>query len=128
MKFNFIIILPFLVHLCQCTCSSQNTIVSKSNSFSGYANTLTFGVTIGPISDSVYSLFYVSTPSNAVVRKVNFDDSVAWMAAIDSFYPLRKSLSVDSNEQHVYFGRSTSTLNVWRLQWNNGAIVDAQTL
>ena len=55
------------------------------------------------------------------------DDTLQWMAAV-SFWPILKSLSVDSNEKHVYFANYTTPLNVWRLDASTGSLMDAQSL
>ena len=69
----------------------------------------------------------VATPNNAAVRKINSDETMAWMSAL-LFQPIIKSLSLDGNEQNAYIGSMTNNLNVWRLATSNGAIIDAQTL
>ena len=47
------------------------------------------------------------------------------MAAI-SFFPIQKSLSVDTLEQYVYAASLSNPLDVVRLAAGTGAIVDAQ--
>ena len=111
---------------CPSSSSTSNTITSEQFSFSTYANTKTYNVVLGPVSVSLYYLYYISTPGNKwAIRKTNPDGSLAWMAAL-SFEPTMKSLSVDALEQYVYVVVNTSPLDVVRLGASAGSIVDAQ--
>ena len=77
----------------------------------------------------IISYICIKTPDkNSSVRKVNSDNSLAWMTAIDLFSPVMKSLSVDNREQYVYFASFETSLKVWRLSTNTGAIADTQVL
>ena len=64
----------------------------------------------------------VLSPNAAVVRKVATDSTQNWISAIDGIEPAMKSLSVNSNEIHVYFSSYTSVMNVWRLMASSGSI------
>ena len=111
---------------CPSSSSSSNVITSEQYIFSEYTNTFTNKVALGPVSASLYYLYYVSTPgSNWAIRKTNPDGSLAWVAAL-SLYPVKKSLSVDTLEQYVYVASFTNPMDVTRLGAGTGAIVDAQ--
>ena len=57
----------------------------------------------GQISSNLYQLYYyIDGRDKTAVRRVNEDDSIVWMTAIDGF-PCYKSLVVDSSEQYLYF-------------------------
>ena len=111
---------------CPSSSSASNAITTEQCSFSGFTNTYTYKVALGPVSASLYYLYYISTPNRWVIRKVKPDGSLAWMAAL-LFNPLIKSLSVDALEQYVYAARFSSPLDVVRFGADTGAIVDAQT-
>ena len=111
---------------CPSSSTTSNTITSDQCSFSGYSDTQTYNVALGPVSASLYYLYFIDTPSNNwAIRKVNPDGSLAWMAAL-KFWSLLKSLSVDTLEQHVYVASISDPLDVVRLGAGTGAIVDAQ--
>ena len=79
---------------------SAGTTTEQSN-FTGY-NTYTFGIAGGPVSNSLYYLYFLlSSSENAAVRKVDASGSQRWMASF-AFKPIVKSLSVDATEQSVY--------------------------
>ena len=111
---------------CPSSSSTSNTITSEQCSFSTYIFTETYNVVLGPVSASMYYLYYIRNPTNWVIRKANSDGSSAWMAAL-SFYPTVKSLTVDTSEQYVYVAKYSNPLDVVRLGADTGAIVDAQT-
>ena len=74
------------------TCPSSIPILPPTTteqcSFSGYTNTYTRGVAVGPVSNSLYYLYYLSSstsPYNAAVRKVDASGSQTWMASF-AFY------------------------------------------
>ena len=110
---------------CPSSSSTSNMITSDQCSFSGYADTQTYNVALGPLSASLYYLYDIYNPNNWAIRKVKPDGSPAWMAAL-SFWPILKSLSVDTLEQHVYVASWTNPLDVVRFGAGTGSIVDAQ--
>ena len=85
--------------------------ITEQCSFSGYTYTYTYGIAGGPVSNSLYYLYLISTPSfyNAAVRKVDASGSQTWMASF-AFQPIMKSLSVDAAEQSVYLASKTTPL------------------
>ena len=113
------------------TCSSSatvsNIIESSKCSFTGFTDTQIDAVVSGSISNSLYLMYFLFSPANAVIRKINQDNTVAWMTTTGKFGPTLKCLSVDLSESNVYFTSYTNSLSVWRLQTSSGAIVDAQT-
>ena len=68
----------------------------------------------------------IYTPLKAVIRKVNSDETQAWMFVLN-FNPIIKSLAVDPLEQNVYIASYTSTMNTARMNAANGNIIDGQT-
>ena len=123
-----ILCLMTTVHWSTCPSSTTYTITSEQCSFSGYAITSTYNVALGPVSASLYYSYNLYNNPNYmwVVRKINSDGSLAWIAAL-SFQQIIKSLSVDTLEQYVYVASRTSSLDVVRLGAGTGSIVDAQT-
>ena len=89
--------------------------------------TSTYSAISGPVSKSMYYMYLLNPPGLAI-RKVNPDDSLAWMAAINMFWPTQKSLNIDSNEQYVYACHYRNPLDVVRFGSSTGSIVDAQRL
>ena len=112
---------------CPTTTTNSNVITSDQWSFTGFSTTRNYGVASGTVSKSLYISYAIYTPNNGALRKVNPDDSVAWMTTIP-FIPSVKSLTVDLYEQNVYFASWGGSLTVWRLQANTGAMLDAQLL
>ena len=106
---------------------SAATTTEQCN-FTGYTNTYTFGVTGGPVSNSLYYLYaLVSSSNSAAVRRVDASGSQTWMASL-AFYPILKSLSVDAQEQSVYLASNTSPLMVLKLTARDGFIVNQHEL
>ena len=75
----------------------------------------------------IWNFLIIQFSPNTVVRKFNTDNTLAWMSAF-TFWPMMKSLSFDSNEQHVYLASYSSPLIALRLVASTGAIVTAQRL
>ena len=107
--------------------SLSSSVVTQKDSFSGYSMNFVFSFVLGSSSNSIYILYYETSPDTTVVRRINSDDSVSWMTAI-SFTPAMQSLSVDSTETNIYFAGNTNPLYVSRLLASSGSIVDVQTL
>ena len=110
---------------CTSSISISNTITSEQCTFSGYPDSQIYNVALGPVSASLYYLYYINTPLNWAIRKTNPDGSLAWMAAL-SFQPTAKTLLVDTLEQHAYVWSYKNPLDVVRLGTGTGAIVDTQ--
>ena len=104
---------------------SAATIIEKYN-FSGYA-TSTYGITEGPVSNSLYYLYQISSPISAAVRKVDASGSQTWMTSF-LFTPLLKSLSVDAAEQSVYLASQVNPIVVLKLSASDGSIVSQHQL
>ena len=130
--FMNILLLTPLIPLCLCAkCpdsnSSSNTITSVYDGFTGSALVKTYGIATGSVSSSTYYMYYISFTHyfKWAIRKINFDGSLAWMAAVG--YELKpKSLVVDLNEQYVYIAVFDSGLSVVKFDWSTGNIVDAK--
>ena len=110
---------------CSYSIPNSNVIFTNQARFLGYTNTYTHNIISGPISNSLYYLFYVSTPNNAAIRKLNPDETLDWMVVL-AFLPLLKSLSVDPGELYFYVGAVNNPLDVVRMQTSSGGIVSSQ--
>ena len=111
---------------CSGSSSVTNTITSNQCSYTGYSNAQTYYLASGQVSNSWYYMYYVyNSPNTWVIRKINPDESDAWMAA---FYlqPVKKGFAVDLNEQYVYVADTGNPMNVVRLTASTGAVVDEQ--
>ena len=69
---------------------------------------------------------FVNTPSTTAIRKINSDNSLAWMTAV-TFQPMYKTLSIDSTEQNIYFAQYSNPILVVQLLSTTGAIVSSRT-
>ena len=130
LKMNMLVVLMLACIIPFCywsTCPSFNSnsfkITSEECSFSGYTTTKAYNVVYGPVSFSLYYMYFITTPNGWAIRKVNQDGSLAWMAAL-SFSPIIKSLTVDSSEQYVYVASYTNPIDVIKLDSSTGSIVD----
>ena len=112
---------------CPSSVPSSAATITEQCSFSVYTSTNTFGVAVGPVSNSLYYLHYLPSPDNAVVRKVDASGSQAWVASF-ALYPIRKSLSVDTTEQSLYLASFLNPLEVLRLLTSDGSIVTQHQL
>ena len=100
---------------CPPSVPSSAATTTEQYSFLGYTTTQTYGIAVGPVSNSLYYLYFLysslSPSYNSAVRKVDASGSQTWMASF-TFYSIVKSLSVDAAEQSLYVASSTSTLMV----------------
>ena len=114
---------------CPSSVPSSTTTITEEGSFSGFTNTNTFGMAVGPVSNSLYYLYRLGTsPSyNTAVRKEDASGSQTWMASF-AFYPIMKSLSVDAAEQSVYLASNTSPIVVIKLAASDGTIATQHAL
>ena len=113
---------------CPPSVPSSAATTTEQCSFSGYTYTYTRGVAVGPVSNSLYYLYHLSTSfDNSAVRKVDASGSQTWMASF-AFYPIPKSLSVDAAEQSVYLASNTYPLVVLKLAASGGSIVSQHQL
>ena len=76
---------------------------------------------MGPVSGLTYYLYSINNPLTSVIRKINLDYSLSWMTSILS-RPAYKSLSLDQNEQNVYFTLVDTPLIVASLFASSGNI------
>ena len=65
-------------------------------------------------------------PDISAVMRTNSDGSYAWITAFQLSLIL-KSLSIDLNEQNIYFGQFIDPLWVVRLKAKDGTFVSSQT-
>ena len=100
---------------------SSVTTITEQCSFTGYDTyTYTLGVVGGPVSNSLYYLYWISY--NSAVRKMDAFGSQSWMASF-VLKPIPKSLYVDAAEQSVYLASQTNPLAVIRLSSSDGSVV-----
>ena len=111
---------------CPSSIPSSAAMTTEQCSFAGY-NIQTSGIAVGPVSNSLYYLYFLYTPNNAVVRKVDVSGSQTWMASF-GFYPILKSLSVDAAEQSLYLASKENPLVVLKLTASGGSIVSQNLL
>ena len=118
------LLLPLCFSLtCPSSGSKSNVISTEKFTFAeGYNEVL--GLIAGPVSHSMYYL-YNTYSSNTTLRKLNQDNSIAWMISLNTT-ALHKSLSIDSGENNIYL--ILNKFNVWRFSTSTGAFVDAQGL
>ena len=107
---------------CPSSVPSSSATTTEQCNFSGYTTTQTYGIAVGPVSSSLYYLYFISTPASAVVRKVDATGSQAWMASF-IFDLISKSLSVDATEQNVYLASYPDPLVVLKLATSSGSIL-----
>ena len=113
---------------CPSSVSPSLATTTEQYNFSEYTTTEGYGVTVGPVSGSLYYMYHLSTPSDAAtVRKVDPSGSQTWMASF-AFYPTVKSLSVDVVEQSVYLASFTDPTDVLKLAASDGSIVSQHRL
>ena len=112
---------------CTSSVSNSNAIITQIDSFSVSSVIKIFGIKEGTVSRSIYYMYGLTQPDYTVLRKINSDNSLNWMISI-SFYPIVKELSVDSNEQYLYFGGFLPYVNVLQLQASTGTIITIKRL
>ena len=112
---------------CSSSVPSSADLTTWQWSFQSYTQTLAHRIVSGPVSNCLYYLFYISTPANVVIRKLNVDGNLNWMASFN-FGVNYKSLAIDNSEQNVYISSRTSPLTVVRMYASTGEIQDQQAL
>ena len=79
----------------------------------------------GQISSSLYQLYwYFNDGRKTAVRRVNEDDSIVWMTAIDGDPYFYKSLVVDSSEQYLYFAIGNNVYCIISMYASTGQVID----
>ena len=82
----------------------------------------------GQISNSLYQLYYYYNDGDkTAVRRVNEDDSVAWISAM-VWEPIIKSLVVDSSEQYLYFAIEYNLFCIISMYASTGRVIDWKKL
>ena len=82
----------------------------------------------GQISNSLYQLYYYDNGGDkTAVRRVNEDDSIVWITAIDG-YLNEKSLEVDSSEQYLYFAIGNNVYCIISMYASTGQVIDWKKL
>ena len=107
---------------------SSAATTTEQCSFTGYSTTYTYGVVVGPVSSSLYYLYFISTPNSTVVRKVDASGSQTWMASFAALYPAAKGMSVDAAEQSMYLASHTNPVVVIKMAASTGSIVSQHQL
>ena len=117
-----------LTTTCPSSVPSSAGKIADQCSYTGYTDIRTFGVARGPVSNSLFYLDQILSPTAAwVLRKVDASDSQAWITSF-AFNIVMKSLSVDAAEQTVYFVGWISPTTVLRLDANDGSILNQHQL
>ena len=111
---------------CPSSVPTSAGITTEQASFTGSSNILIRGVAAGKVSNSLYYLYDLSSTSNVVVRKEDTSGSQLWMASF-AFRPVIKSLSIDAQEQIVYFAQRIVPVVVMRLSSSTGAVVSQES-
>ena len=108
--------------------SSSNAIIREQYYLSGVSDFRAYDVLSGTVSDNIYYLdvSYVS-PNRVVVRKVNTDNSLIWIAAFSGISAV-KGLALDLNEINVYFVYYASYLSIFKLNASDGSLVFVKNL
>ena len=73
----------------------------EQGSFTSSTTTYLVGAKVGPVSNSTYLMYKLTSSSQTAIRKTNENGTLIWMTGL-SGNPLYKSLSVDATEQSVY--------------------------
>ena len=115
--------------ICPSSVPSSSATIKEQYNFTGYSNVQTYGLVAGPVSSSLYYMYYLSTtPNKVAVRKVDASSSQSWIASFN-FWPILKCLSVDLAEQSLYLANNDSTiLTVLRLSTLDGSVVSQHQL
>ena len=117
---------------CSSSVPSTNAIKTQTQAITpAGSNTKLYSVLYkwvqGQISNSLYQLYsYGNIGDKTAVRRVNEDDSIVWMTAIDGD-PWMKSLVVDSSEQYLYFANRDLDCII-SMYASTGQVVDAKSL
>ena len=111
---------------CPSSVPSSAAITTEQCSFAGYT-TYTQKVVGGPVSNSLYYFYRLSSTSSGAVRKVDASGSLTWMTSF-ALNPLIKSLSVDAAEQSVYLASKESPLVMLKLSSSDGSVVSQHQL
>ena len=122
-----------LTHWTTCSSSvpSTNAIKTQTQAFTlAGSNTKLYSILSnwvqGQISSNLYQLYdYSYNGDKTAVRRVNEDDSVVWMTAIEG-YSMMKSLVVDSSEQYLYFANSYDC--IMSMYASTGQVIDWKKL
>ena len=101
-----------------------NTIKERFNSF---ANTFTFDIALGSISNGLYIYYEAYSPYKSVIRKLDSSGNFIWMNGFE-VQPLLKSLSIDSSEQNVYIGGLGNPLIVIWIRSSDGVLLSTKAL
>ena len=81
----------------------------------------------GLVSKALYTLYRdYDTSIKSIVIRFNSDYSTTWTTSISNNV-LIESITVDQNEQNVYFVAYTPGLKVWKLTASSGGIINSQT-
>ena len=107
--------------------STSSTIFEQQETFVEASSSILDGVKVGAKSNNLYFLYNVNVGGvdNSVIRWVNAGNNAIWTAAFNKT-PLLKSLSIDLDEDNLYFAWNNDPINVFRLRSDNGAMVSVQ--
>ena len=119
---------------CSSSVPSTNAIKTQTHSFTPAGSntkllTYLYKWVQGQISSNLYQLYYYyyNGRDKTAVRRVNEDDSIVWMTAIDGS-PYQKSLVVDSSEQYLYFAIGYNLYCIVSMYASTGQVIDWKKL
>ena len=116
---------------CSSSVSSTNAIKTQTQAITPAGSNTKLTTALykwvqGQISNNLYQLYYYYNGGyKTAVRRVNEDDSIVWMTAIDGL-PNMKSLVVDSSEQYLYFANSYDC--IMSMYASTGQVIDWKKL
>ena len=87
-----------------------------------------YDVRVGLVSDALYFMYNILSPTRTAFVRLNSDGSQAWSKSI-GLVSCIKSLAIDDLENSVYFIKysSSAPMIVGRLKASDGTLVDAQS-
>ena len=97
----------------------------EQSSFTGPTSTQIYGVKIGPVSNSTYLMYGLS--SQTAIRKIYANGTLNWMTGITGA-TLPKSLSIDAAEQSVYLCLKPNPFITISLSASTGSIISAYAM
>ena len=125
---RLISIIAFVPLLFKAIAWQLNEISRISYSFEGYCPMYTERIKAGKVSDSLYTLNSLMSPTNHfIIRKMDLNEILIWMSSF-TVRPSVRMYDVDSIESKVILGIYKQPLYVLALNATTGDFISAQTL
>ena len=102
--------------------TNSSAIVTQQNSFSTYISTFNFGVISGPVTNTIYYMYYAYNPDSGMITKTDSSSNLIWLASV-LLNVIKKSLAIDSLEQTLYFATNSNPMIIFRLNTTDEAIL-----